>query len=380
MKIGIVCYPTYGGSGIVATELGMALAKKGHEVHFIAYNQPVKLEFISERVYFHQVFVPDYPLFHYEPYELALASRIVDRVQRFGIDVLHVHYAIPHAYAAHNAKEMLREEGIEIPIVTTLHGTDITLVGVHPCYNRSVKFSINKSDIVTCVSQSLKEDTIEFFDLKREIEVVPNFIDFDHFKRKKDFSEFIENKADDEFVLTHVSNFRPVKRIQDIIEAFSIISKRVKAKLLLVGDGPEMQKMQMLCQKYKIEDKVKFLGNSDDIASILSVTDLFYLLSEKESFGLSALEAMALSVPVISSNTGGLPEVNSDNFSGFTVDVGDINQVVEKSLEILESKEKLDLFKKQAFENAKRFDITNVMPQYLDIYQRAIDKVKLTNK
>jgi N-acetyl-alpha-D-glucosaminyl L-malate synthase BshA len=380
MKIGIVCYPTYGGSGIVATELGMALAKKGHEVHFIAYNQPVKLEFISERVYFHQVYVPDYPLFHYEPYELALASRIVDRVQRFGIDVLHVHYAIPHAYAAHNAKEMLREEGIEIPIVTTLHGTDITLVGVHPCYSRSVKFSINKSDIVTCVSQSLKEDTIEFFDLKREIEVVPNFIDFDNFKSKNNLSEFIENKADDEFFLTHVSNFRPVKRIQDIIEAFSIISKKVKAKLLLVGDGPEMQKMLMLCQKYEIEDKVKFLGNSDDIASILSVTDLFYLLSEKESFGLSALEAMALGVPVISSNTGGLPEVNSDNFSGFTVDVGDVNQVVEKSLEILESKEKLDLFKKQAFENAKRFDITYVMPQYLDIYKRAIDKVKLTNK
>jgi len=310
MNIGIVCYPTFGGSGVLATELGLELSRKGHEVHFITYSQPVRLELLNSKVHFHEVNVPEYPLFHYQPYELALSSKLVDMVKIHKIDVLHVHYAIPHAYAAYMAKKMLHEEGIDVPIVTTLHGTDITLVGSHPFYKTAVTFSINKSDAVTSVSQNLKEDTQRLFRTKKEIKVVPNFIDIDKYKITYKDCDRDLLALPEERVITHVSNFRPVKCIGDVIEIFYRIQKELPAKLIMVGEGPERKEAEQLCRTHNIEDKVVFLGNSSEVDKILCFSDLFLLPSKTESFGLAALEAMASGVPVISSNSGGIPEVN----------------------------------------------------------------------
>jgi N-acetyl-alpha-D-glucosaminyl L-malate synthase BshA len=373
MKIGIVCYPTFGGSGVVATELGIALADRGHEVHFITYKQPVRLELLSHKVHFHEVSVPDYPLFHYQPYELALSSKLVDMVKLHKIELLHVHYAIPHAYAGYMAKKMLEQENIFIPMVTTLHGTDITLVGSHPFYKPAVTFSINKSDVVTSVSQSLKEDTLRLFDIEKEIYVVPNFIDIE--SHKNTFTDcqrdLMANK--NERIITHVSNLRPVKRITDVIEIFDRIQKELPAKLLMVGDGPEKEGAEALCRAKGIDDKVLFVGNSNEIDKILCFSDLFLLPSEKESFGLAALEAMACSVPVISSNTGGLPEVNEQGVSGFLSDVGNVEEMAKNALHILKDEKTLARFKKQAKESALKFDTENIVPLYEAVYENALN-------
>lgn len=372
MNIGIVCYPTFGGSGVVATELGLELSKRGHEVHFMTYSQPVRLELLNSNVHFHEVNVPEYPLFHYQPYELALSSKLVDMVKLHKIDVLHVHYAIPHAYAAYMAKKMLHEEGIEVPIVTTLHGTDITLVGSHPHYKTAVTFSINKSDAVTSVSQSLKDDTLRLFDIKNEIKVIPNFIDLE-----KHVSHFTDCQRamladDNERVITHVSNFRPVKRIDDVIKVFYKIQKEIPAKLMMVGEGPEKEPAELLCEKLGIEDKVKFLGKSSEIDKILCFSDLFLLPSETESFGLAALEAMASGVPVISSNTGGIPEVNEHGISGYLSNVGDIDDMAKNALKILRDDTTLLKFKDQARAASHQFDIHTIVPFYEAVYNEAL--------
>ena len=375
MKIAIVCYPTWGGSGVVATELGIALAERGHEIHFITYKQPVRLELLSRNIHFHEVSVPNYPLFQYQPYELALSSKLVDMVKLYKLDLLHVHYAIPHAYAGYMAKKMLQSEGIFIPMVTTLHGTDITLVGNHPFYKPAVTFSINESDVVTSVSQSLKEDTLRLFDIKNEIYVVPNFIDLSKFNNTFTDCQRDLMANEDERIITHISNLRPVKRITDIIEIFDRIQKEIPAKLLLVGDGPEKKTAEDLCIKKGIEEKVIFFGNSREIDKILCFSDLFLLPSEKESFGLAALEAMASGVPVISSNTGGLPEVNEHGVSGYLSDVGDVNDMAMRALSILKSDETLNKFKKQARETARKFETQNIVPLYEAMYEKATSKV-----
>lgn len=372
MNIGIVCYPTFGGSGVVATELGLELSKRGHEVHFITYSQPVRLELLNSNVHFHEVNVPEYPLFHYQPYELALSSKLVDMVKLHKIDVLHVHYAIPHAYAAYMAKKMLHEEGIEVPIVTTLHGTDITLVGSHPFYKTAVTFSINKSDAVTSVSQSLKDDTMRLFDIKNDIKVVPNFIDLDKHQHHFTDCQRAMLANDDERVMTHISNFRPVKRINDVIKVFYRVQKEVPAKLMMIGEGPEREAAEALCQKLGIENKVIFLGNSSEIDKILCFSDLFLLPSETESFGLAALEAMASGVPVISSNTGGIPEVNVDGVSGFLSNVGDVDDMAKNAIKILKDPKVLQEFKDNSIKEAKRFDIHQIVPFYESIYNEAL--------
>ena len=377
MKIAIVCYPTFGGSGVVATELGLELAHRGHEIHFITYSQPVRLALLNPNVHYHEVNVPEYPLFHYQPYELALSSKLVDMVKLHKIELLHVHYAIPHAYAGYMAKQMLKEEGIDIPMVTTLHGTDITLVGNHPFYKPAVSFSINNSDIVTSVSQSLKEETYKLFNSKKEIHVIPNFIELgkhiSHPKIARNRSLIANEK---ERIVTHISNFRAVKRIPDVIKIFHKIQEKIPAKLLLVGDGPEKENAEYLCQKHGIQDKVIFFGNSNEIDKILSFSDLFLLPSETESFGLAALEAMAWSVPVISSNSGGLPEVNFDGISGFLSDVGEIDEMAENALRILKDDATLKEFKQNALKTAEKFDIKNIVPLYETLYLQAINSLK----
>lgn len=372
MKIGIVCYPTFGGSGVVATELGLELSKKGHEVHFITYSQPVRLELLGANVHFHEVNVPNYPLFHYQPYELALSSKIVDMVKVHQIDVLHVHYAIPHAYAGYMAKKMLHEEGIELPIVTTLHGTDITLVGSHPFYKTAVTFSINKSDAVTSVSQSLKEDTQRLFNTKKDITVIPNFIDLDKYTPTTKNCQRDLLAMPDERVITHISNFRSVKRIPDVIHIFHAIQKEIPSKLMMIGEGPEREKAEQLCTELNIENKVVFLGNSNEVNKILCFSDLFLLPSETESFGLSALEAMASGVPVVSSNSGGLPEVNINGLSGFLSPVGDIKSMSQNAIHILKNKTNLEVFKKGAKSTALKFDIHQIVPAYEEIYKTAL--------
>ncbi len=373
MKIAIVCYPTFGGSGVVATELGLELARKGHEIHFITYSQPVRLAVLNPNVHYHQVNVPEYPLFHYQPYELALSSKLVDMVKLYKIELLHVHYAIPHAYAGYMAKQMLRDEGIEIPMVTTLHGTDITLVGNHPFYKPAVTFSINKSDIVTSVSQSLKDDTLKLFNITNEIVVIPNFIEL---QKDIDVTETpcyrSRIAAENERVVTHISNFRKVKRIPDVIKIFHKIQQQMPAKLMMVGDGPEKEKAEQLCQELGLTDKVIFFGNSSEIDRILSYSDLFLLPSETESFGLAALEAMALGVPVISSNSGGLPEVNFEGISGFLSNVGDVDSMAANAIKILSDDATLKQFKVNALHVAKQFDIKNILPMYEELYQKAI--------
>lgn len=374
MKIGIVCYPTFGGSGVVATELGLELSKRGHEIHFITYNQPVRLELLSNNVHYHEVNVPEYPLFHYQPYELALSSKLVDMVKLHKIEILHVHYAIPHAYAAYMAKKMLQEEGIYVPIVTTLHGTDITLVGSHPFYKPAVTFSINKSDAVTAVSQSLKEDTLRLFDIKNEIAVVPNFIDLEKYNHSFTNCQRVMMAKDNEKIITHISNLRPVKRVQDVINVFYNIQKDVPAKLMLVGEGPEREHIELLCQKLGITDKVIFFGKSNEIDKILGFSDLFLLPSQTESFGLAALEAMASGVPVISSNTGGIPEVNIQGVSGFLSNVGDVDDMSKNAIFILEDESRLKEFKKNARKEALKFDLHSIVPQYEVIYEDTLSK------
>ncbi|SHG61328.1 N-acetyl-alpha-D-glucosaminyl L-malate synthase BshA [Flavobacterium fluvii] len=375
MKIAIVCYPTFGGSGVVATELGLELARRGHEIHFITYSQPVRLALLNPNVHYHEVNVPEYPLFHFQPYELALSSKLVDMVKLHKIELLHVHYAIPHAYAGYMAKQMLKDEGINLPMITTLHGTDITLVGSHPFYKSAVTFSINKSDFVTSVSQSLKDDTLKLFNIKNEIQVIPNFIELDKHEVEAVTScrrSIIANE--NERIITHISNFRKVKRIPDIIKIFYKIQQEIPAKLMMVGDGPEKEKAESFCQELGIQDKVIFFGNSNEIDKILSYTDLFLLPSETESFGLAALEAMAWSVPVISSNSGGLPEVNFEGVSGYLSDVGNTDEMAENALKILKDNSVLAEFKKNALSIAKQFDIKHILPLYEDLYQKAINK------
>lgn len=378
MKIAIVCYPTFGGSGVVATELGTELARKGHEIHFITYNQPVRLELLANHIHFHEVNVPEYPLFKYQPYELALSSKLVDVVKLYDIEVLHVHYAIPHAYAGYMAKKMLEEEGISLPMVTTLHGTDITLVGNHPFYKPAVTFSINKSDVVTSVSQSLKEDTLRLFNIKVPIEVVPNFINFE----KHEKIIFTDCQRDimaeeNEFIITHVSNFRKVKRIDDVVKVFYNLQKKIPAKLMMVGEGPEKEVAEEMCQELGIEEKVVFFGNSDEVFKILCFTDVFLLPSEKESFGLAALEAMACGVPVISTNTGGLPEVNVQAESGYLSDVGNVEEMTQNTLKILKDKNTLKQFKRNAKATASKFDIHKIVPIYEKLYLQSINNLKL---
>ena len=374
MRIGIVCYPTFGGSGVVATELGLELSKRGHEIHFITYNQPVRLELLSNNVHYHEVNVPEYPLFHYQPYELALSSKLVDMVKLHKIEILHVHYAIPHAYAAYMAKKMLEDLGIYIPIVTTLHGTDITLVGSHPFYKTAVTFSINKSDAVTAVSQSLKEDTLRLFDIKNDISVVYNFIDLEKYNHKFSDCQRGMMANEDEKIITHISNLRPVKRSQDVISIFYNIQKEMPAKLMLIGEGPEREQIEYRCQELGILDKVIFFGKSNEIDKILCFSDLFLLPSQTESFGLAALEAMASGVPVISSNTGGIPEVNIHGVSGFLSDVGDIDDMTKNALYILSDNERLQTFKTNARNTAKKYDLHTIVPQYEAIYQATLDK------
>ncbi len=353
----------------MATELGIALAKRGHEIHFVTYRQPVRLELLSNNIHFHEVHVPEYALFHYQPYELALSSKLVDTVKMYGIELLHVHYAIPHAYAGYMAKQMLLEEGIELPMVTTLHGTDITLVGNHPFYRPAVNFSINKSDAVTSVSESLKEDTLEFFDIQKEIRVIPNFIDLT--KSKREFTDCQRSlmAEDHERIITHISNFRKVKRVKDALRVFFHVQKKIPSKLVLVGEGPEKEYVELMAEQMGIMDKVLFLGNSNEIDRILCFSDLFLLPSEKESFGLAALEAMINRVPVISSNAGGIPELNKHGISGYLSNVGDIEDMVRNALKILKDDQTLDQFKDQAYQVALEFDIHRIVPLYEAVYE-----------
>ncbi|GAA3968470.1 N-acetyl-alpha-D-glucosaminyl L-malate synthase BshA [Pedobacter ginsengiterrae] len=373
MKIGIVCYPTFGGSGVVATELGKALANEGHQVHFITYSQPARLDFFSANLFYHEVSVRDYPLFDYAPYESALASKLVDVVRFEQLDVLHVHYAIPHASAAFMAKQILASYGIHIPVVTTLHGTDITLVGKDPTYKPVVTFSINQSDGVTTVSQDLKEDTYRHFEITKDIKVIPNFIDFSRFslQAKDHFKKAIA--PNNERILIHTSNFRKVKRTADVIRIFEKVQAVIPSKLLMVGDGPERVYDEQLCRTLGISDHVRFLGKQDAVEEILSVSDLFLMPSESESFGLAALEAMACKVPAITSNAGGLPELNIDDFCGYMCDVGDIEDMANKAITILSNDETLKYFKENAFTRAQDFDLKKILPSYVDFYKEVIE-------
>lgn len=374
IKVGIVCYPTYGGSGVVATELGKALAKKGHEIHFITYSQPTRLDFFNPNLYYHEVSVKSYPLFQYAPYELALASKMVDVVINEKLDLLHVHYAVPHASAAYMAKQILKTKGYEIPFITTLHGTDITIVGKDATNEPVVTFSINESDGVTAVSDDLKSDTLEHFDIKVPIEVIPNFIDLSRFKKqpKEHFKRAI--CPNDEKLLVHTSNFRKVKRVEDVLDVFCEVRKVVPSKLLLIGDGPERKRMEDKARTICTED-IRFLGKLEAVEEVLSVSDLFLMTSEKESFGLAALEAMACEVPVISTNAGGLPELNKEGVSGYVCDVGDIDTMVKRSIQVLDN-DNLQRFKEGALARAKEFDVNNILPKYEDYYRSVLEKHK----
>lgn len=374
MKIGIVCYPTFGGSGVVATELGIELALKGHQIHFISYSQPVRLDFISENIFYHEVAVSDYPLFDFQPYELVLSSKLVDVVKYEKLDLLHVHYAIPHASAAYMAKQILASQGINIPFITTLHGTDITLVGKDASFEPVITFAINQSDAVTSVSESLKEDTYKHFAVTREIQVIPNFVKIsDYQKHEADCSRsaFASNK---EKILMHISNFRKVKRVEDVLHVFDKVRKVIPSKLIMIGDGPERTNIEKLCRELDTCNDIRMLGKVTDPIQILSIADVFILPSETESFGLAALEAMASKVPVISTNTGGLPEVNIDGYSGYLCNVADVDQMVAKTISLLENEDTLKKFKLQAFEQAKKFDIEKILPQYEALYNKVLKK------
>jgi len=376
MKIGIVCYPTFGGSGVVATELGKALAAHGHEVHFITYNQPARLDFFSENLFYHEVSISKYPLFDFPPYELALSSKLVDVVRFEKLDLLHVHYAIPHASAAFMAKQILKTYGINIPVITTLHGTDITLVGKDPSYNPVVTFSINQSDGVTAVSDNLKKDTLAHFNITKEIKVIPNFIDLTRFslKPRDHFKRAIA--PDEERIIIHTSNFRKVKRTADVIRIFKKINEKIPSKLLMVGDGPERANNERICRELEICQDVRFLGKQDAIEEILSVSDLFLMPSESESFGLAALEAMACKVPVVATNVGGLPELVTQGQSGFMSDLGDIDDMAKNAMYILEDCERLNVFKEKALQRAKEFELSLILPLYENYYQEVVELTK----
>ncbi len=372
MNIGILCYPTFGGSGVVATELGKALSEKGHHIHFITYSQPVRLEHFSENVSYHEVTVSDYPVFEYAPYETALTSKLVDVAMFEKLDIIHVHYAIPHASVAYMAKQILAAQGYHIPFVTTLHGTDITLVGKNPSNAPVVTFAINMSDAVTAVSQNLKDETYRFFKINKEIEVIPNFLDLRRFNKqpKEHFKRAIA--PNNERLLVHASNFRPVKRVSDVIKVFNRVVEKVPSKLLLIGDGPDRTNIEKECRESKACDHIRFLGKQEAIEEILSVSDLFILPSETESFGLAALEAMACQVPVISTNTGGIPELNVNGVTGFMSDVGDVADMSKNAIYILENDERLAKFKQQALQHAKKFDVHSILPMYEKLYERVV--------
>lgn len=374
MKIGIVCYPTFGGSGVVATELGIELAKKGHEVHFITYSQPVRLDIFADNIYYHEVNVHDYPLFQYQPYELALSSKMVDAVLNEGIELLHVHYAIPHAYAAYMAKKILLDKGKYIPVVTTLHGTDITLVGKNPSYKPAVTFSINKSDVVTSVSHSLKMDTLSSFVIRKDIKVIPNFIDLDLYKGEVNCRK-AQIAPNNEKIISHVSNMREVKRIPDVISTFAKVRAKHPAILLMLGDGPEREQAEALARDMGVADYVKFLGKTNEVRRVLCMSDIFLLPSEKESFGLAALEAMAARTPVISSNAGGIPEVNIHGETGFLTQVGDVEMMAEHVIELLDHPEMLEKFKDAAYAQSLRFSIEKILPMYEEAYEEALSLI-----
>lgn len=376
MKIGILCYPTFGGSGVVATELGKALAEKGHQVHFITYSQPVRLEHFSENVSYHEVSVADYPLFEYAPYETALTSKLVDVSLFEKLDIIHVHYAIPHASVAYMAKQILAAHGMHVPFVTTLHGTDITLVGRDPSYSPVVTFAINQSDAVTSVSKNLSDETYSHFKIEKKIQVIPNFIDLRRFskQRKEHFRKAIA--ADSEKLLVHASNFRAVKRVGDVIKVFGKVREKIPSKLILIGDGPERVNIERECRETSFCDHIRFLGKQEAVEEILSISDLFILPSETESFGLAALEAMACQVPVITTNTGGSPELNVQGKTGFMSNVGDVDDMARNAVYILENPERLKHFKKQALEHARTYDIINIMPRYEKVYEDVLANSK----
>jgi len=373
MKIGIVLYPTFGGSGVMATELGLGLAEKGHEVHFITYQEPARLNVFSPNIYYHEVSVPKYPLFEYPPYETALASTLVNVIKHKKLDILHVHYAIPHASSAYLAQQMLKAENIHLPFITTLHGTDITLVGKDSSYRSVVTFSINQSNAITAVSENLKLETYKFFDVHKEIEVIHNFVDLERFKKNDltDFKKQIAPKG--EKIITHVSNFRPVKRIQDVVHAFAKIQEKIPAKLLMVGDGPDRQLAEELCRKLGTCKHTRFLGKQEKMEDIFNISDLFILPSTYESFGLAALEAMACGVPVISTNSGGLPEINLNGNTGFLTEIGDIDTMSEKSIYLLGNDKILNEFKVNAMEHAKKFSLKDILPKYESLYLNVIN-------
>ncbi len=374
MKIGIVCYPTFGGSGVVATELGMGLAKRGHEVHFITYRQPARLATFHQNLFYHEVTGEDYPLFEYPPYDTALASKMVEVVKFENLDLLHVHYAIPHAAVAYMVKKILLREGRYVPVITTLHGTDITLVGSNPAFKPVVEFSISRSDGVTAVSQFLKEATLKQFKIDNDIRVIYNFIDFDRFKKvnKDHFKKAIAPQG--ERILTHTSNFRRVKRVEDVVRIFQKVHDKIPSKLLLIGDGPERRHVEDFCRQIGLCQEIRFLGKQDAVEELLAISDLFLIPSESESFGLAALEAMACEVPVISSTAGGLPEVNIDGKTGFLSSVGDIDEMAANSIAILEDDEVLQKFRKNALAQAERFDIKNILPEYESYYQDVLER------
>ena len=376
MKIGILCYPTYGGSGIVATELGMSLANKGYEVHFISNNLPARLDITNPNIFFHKVNVQTYPLFQYQPYDIALSSMIYRVVNLYKLDLLHAHYAIPYAYAAFTAKEMLKEEGKDIPLVTTLHGTDITLVGQHPSYKHAVEFSINKSDAITTVSESLKRDTLQFFHIKKEIQVITNFIDNSFFNQCHDCQR-TQFAQPDEKILIHVSNLRPVKRIEDVLQIFKNVQQKINSKLIIIGEGPEMEKInQFLEENPDLISKIRLLGKVNDLYSILQLSDVFLLPSEQESFGLAALEAMAASTPVISSNAGGIPEVNIQGETGYLAETGNVEAMSNYCIKLLSDEELLKKMKANAKQQAHTFDLKNILPIYEEMYKQTLENYK----
>lgn len=371
MKIGIVCYPTFGGSGVLATELGMALSEKGHEVHFITYQQPVRLHF-HPNIYYHEVSVPTYPLFDFPPYETVLTGTLVDVITNNNLDILHVHYAIPHASAAYFAMQILKKQGKDIPFITTLHGTDITLVGRDPKYMPVVTFSMNESSAITAVSENLREETYRSFKVDKEIRVIPNFVDTKRFQHsnKEHFKKMLAPNG--ERILAHASNFRKVKRVEDVIKVFEKVRHEVPSKLLMIGDGPERPNAEELCRTLDVCHDVRFLGKQEQMDEILSITDLFLLPSQYESFGLAALEAMACGVPVISTNTGGLPEINVHGQTGFLSPVGDIEDMAAHASDILLEDERLDLFKQNALKHAKKFERKHIVPLYEQLYEEVI--------
>ena len=375
MRIGIVCYPTFGGSGVVATELGMALAHKGHTIHFITYDRPVRLR-AHPNVFYHEVRVSDYPLFDYQPYELVLTSKLVDVAKFAGLDLLHVHYAIPHASAAWMAQRILLAQGIRVPFVTTLHGTDITLVGRDPSFEPVITFSMERSDAVTAVSESLKRDTYEHFPLKRDIDVIPNFVCIDQYAHRPDALLRARYAPNGEKLLVHVSNFRPVKRVDDVVHMFKKLRQRLPVRLLMIGDGPERQRIETMCRQDEICDHVEFIGKMTQPEDVVASCDLFVLPSESESFGLAALEAMACGVPVVSSNTGGLPEVNKHGVSGLLNNVGDVDAMADNAFAILADEATHQRYRDGAFEEAKRFDVDAILPRYEALYDRVRSTVQ----